>query len=307
MYGVNTTLILKNKGGNKAMALYAEKLMKFALSQVGTKEKPAGSNKVKYNTWFYGREVSGNSYPWCCAYVCYCFHHVGFKSLFYGGKKSASCATVEDYYESRKQIVNKNDGRFGDIAFFNFGSGRTRHIGFIICKNPDGSYKTAEGNTSVASDDNGGCVMIRTRYKSQISSIARPKYTMHKAVKVTGSTHKYADMSVKSKSHGKLTSDSKVRFVKDMENGWSKIISLADGEISYVKNKYLDKEKLSEFKSATVKTAGVLRKNNKMKAAALIKNVPAGASIKVISKGKHWTNCIINGKNGYFATKKIKF
>lgn len=55
----------------------AEMVVQTALSQVGTKEKPKNSNNVKYNTWFYGREVSGSAYPWCMVFVCWCFAHVG--------------------------------------------------------------------------------------------------------------------------------------------------------------------------------------------------------------------------------------
>lgn len=55
----------------------AEMVVQTALSQVGVKEKPKNSNNVKYNTWFYGREVSGPEYPWCMVCVCWCFAHVG--------------------------------------------------------------------------------------------------------------------------------------------------------------------------------------------------------------------------------------
>ena len=51
----------------------ADHLMEIALSQVGVKEIPAGSNDVKYNTWYYGREVKGDAYPWCCVFVEWCF------------------------------------------------------------------------------------------------------------------------------------------------------------------------------------------------------------------------------------------
>lgn len=51
----------------------AAQLVKIAESQVGVKETPAGSNKVKYNTWYYGRVVSGSAYPWCCVFVEWCF------------------------------------------------------------------------------------------------------------------------------------------------------------------------------------------------------------------------------------------
>lgn len=51
----------------------AKKLLEIAQSQVGTEESPANSNNVKYNTWFYGQTVSGSEYPWCAAFVAWCF------------------------------------------------------------------------------------------------------------------------------------------------------------------------------------------------------------------------------------------
>lgn len=51
----------------------AAQLVRIAESQVGVKETPSGSNHVKYNTWYYGREVSGSAYPWCCVFVEWCF------------------------------------------------------------------------------------------------------------------------------------------------------------------------------------------------------------------------------------------
>ena len=43
-------------------------------------------------------------------------------------------------------------------------------------KNADGSYSVIEGNTSVSSNDNGGCVMRRTRKTNVIRGFCRPKY-----------------------------------------------------------------------------------------------------------------------------------
>lgn len=289
------------------MAMYAEKLMNYALNDVGVKEVPAGSNKVKFNKWFYGSNVSGSQYPWCCAAVCYWFHHVGFGSLFYGGKKTALCASVESWGRSKGQVVSKNDGRYGDIVTFDFGGSRTCHIGLIIKKNSDGSYKTLEGNTSKSSNDNGGKVMIRTRYKNQIAAIIRPKYTLHKQVAVTGTTHKYADMNVRSKSHGTVSSESKVRFVKDMGNGWSKIISISDGQVSYIKNKYLKKDGLSTYKSAKVVSKTNLRKVPKATGKIVKKNVAVGTAVKVVYKGKSWSNIIINGTSGWVPNKRLKY
>lgn len=57
----------------------ADMVVTTALSQVGVKESPKGSNNVLYNTWFYGRAVRGSAYPWCMVFVCWCFAHVGIE------------------------------------------------------------------------------------------------------------------------------------------------------------------------------------------------------------------------------------
>lgn len=44
-----------------------------AMLQLGIKESPSGSNKVKYNEWFYGKNIGE---PWCCTFVCWVFAHV---------------------------------------------------------------------------------------------------------------------------------------------------------------------------------------------------------------------------------------
>ena len=54
----------------------ADMVVATALAQVGVKESPKGSNKVKYNTWFYGKPVHGDDYPWCMVFVDWCFAHV---------------------------------------------------------------------------------------------------------------------------------------------------------------------------------------------------------------------------------------
>jgi peptidoglycan hydrolase-like protein with peptidoglycan-binding domain len=58
----------------------ASMIVAKAKSQVGTKESPAGSNKVKYNTWYYGKEVKGSAYPWCMVFVSWVFAHTEQKT-----------------------------------------------------------------------------------------------------------------------------------------------------------------------------------------------------------------------------------
>ena len=148
-------------------------IIALAKKQVGITEYPPGSNKVKYNTEYYGRVVSGSAYAWCCAFIWWLFKMVGASHLFYGGKKTASCTTLMNYYKKKGQF--SQTPRVGSLVFFNWGKGTiAKHIGIIIKINSDGSLKTIEGNTSVSNDSNGGEVMIRTRYMSQILGFAYP-------------------------------------------------------------------------------------------------------------------------------------
>ena len=162
----------------------AAKVLEIARAEIGVKESPSGSNKVKYNTEYYGKEVSGSGYAWCAAFVWWVFKHAGCSELFYGGKKSAYCPTIADYYISKKQTVSKNKGQAGDIVLFDWNQNNSSdHIGIIESRNSDGSYVCIEGNTSVGNNSNGGQVMRRTRYQSQISWICRPKYSEKSTVK----------------------------------------------------------------------------------------------------------------------------
>ena len=116
----------------------AEKILEIARLQLGIKENPPNSNRVKFNTAYYGQEVSGSAYPWCCAFVWWVFREAGASELFYGGKKTASCSTLLGFHKA--QAVRENYLP-GDIIFFNFdGKKNTQHVG--ICEAWDGQYIT---------------------------------------------------------------------------------------------------------------------------------------------------------------------
>ena len=149
----------------------AEKILEIARSQIGTRESPANSDNVKYNTVYYGREVSGK-YPWCAVFVWWVFREAGAPELYYGGGETAYCPTLMSFHKNQKVT----DYRPGDIVFFNF-SGRSSagHVG--ICESWDGTYiTTIDGNTGSASEDNGGAVLRRRRHKKFIVGAYRPEY-----------------------------------------------------------------------------------------------------------------------------------
>ena len=155
----------------------AKQVIDMALKYIGVKENPAKSNNVVFNTHYYGEPVSGKNYSWCCSFLWDIFRMAGASNLFYNGCKTAYCPSVETWGKQNKLTVPNNKGQYGDIVLFQFDSdANADHIGFIYSRNADGSYQTIEGNTSVGNDSNGGEVMIRTRKKSVIKTIIRPKY-----------------------------------------------------------------------------------------------------------------------------------
>ena len=145
-----------------------------AASQIGVTERPSGSNRVKYNTAYYGREVSGKAYPWCVTYLWWVFRQAGM-TLY----KTASCtAFLNRYQETAPTQVLQGNYRPGDIVLFDFTGKRakTAHAGIVESVGVDGTLTTIEGNTGTSSDANGGAVMRRTRKPSLVTRGIRPAY-----------------------------------------------------------------------------------------------------------------------------------
>ncbi len=64
------------------------RLVEIEKSQIGITEYPSGSNRVKYNSWYYGKSVSGTDYPWCCVFQVWCFAALaGIVKVDTGGNK----------------------------------------------------------------------------------------------------------------------------------------------------------------------------------------------------------------------------
>lgn len=147
----------------------ASSVIELAVSQIGVHESPANSNNVKYNTWYYGREVFGSNYPWCAVFISWLFR--GNQALCI---KTASCAEMLAWFEKKGQTVR--EPRPGDIVFFKYSTNnrRTNHVG-IVEKVEGKTIYTIEGNTSLTNNDNGGKVMRRKRTKN-IVAYARPAY-----------------------------------------------------------------------------------------------------------------------------------
>lgn len=131
--------------------------VKVAGAEVGTKENPPNSNKVKYN--------DNNGQFWCGYFVMWCAKQVGLKipNCIYTPAGVAG-------FQGKGQWLNASSAKPtpGMIAFFDFPAGeKIDHVGIVVKDNGDGTVITIEGNTSEegksGSQSNGGCVAKRVR------------------------------------------------------------------------------------------------------------------------------------------------
>lgn len=168
----------------------ASTIIAKAKSYVGTKESPANSNNVIFNTHYYGKPVSGSSYPWCCVFLWDIFRMCGASDLFYDGKKCAYTPTLANWFKSKKTFYSTP--KVGDIVFYQFsGSSRINHVGIVIEVISNTKIKAIEGNTSSTNDSNGGAVEIRTRATTYVKGYGRPNYLTEASAPVTPPSSSY--------------------------------------------------------------------------------------------------------------------
>lgn len=146
----------------------ARQLLDIARAELGTKESPAGSNRVKYASW-YG--LPGQ--PWCVMFVMWVFAQAGVALP----TRTASCTLLMRAAQAAGCWVT--DGcRPGDVVIYDWGpDGIPDHCGIV--ETVTGYTVTAiEGNTAVGNDSDGGEVMRRKRKAVQILGAVRPLYEM---------------------------------------------------------------------------------------------------------------------------------
>lgn len=133
------------------------KILAVARKELGVKESPPDSNRVKYNEWYYRRPVSGAAYPWCMVFVQWVFHQAGTPLPL----KTASCGALASWAKRNGKFVISGY-RPGDVVFFHFDGRHIVHTGIVerVCP---GGLVTIEGNTGTGNNANGGEVMRRNR------------------------------------------------------------------------------------------------------------------------------------------------
>ena len=155
----------------------ANQLLTIARKQLGICENPPGSNNVRYNTWYYGREVMGSDYPWCMVFVQWVFAQAGVKLPV----RTASCGALMNAAKAAGCWVTAGF-KPGDVVIYDFpGGAATDHCGIVETELPDYGVQAVEGNTSQSgSQSNGGMVCRKNRPGKYIVGAVRPVFDKEK-------------------------------------------------------------------------------------------------------------------------------
>lgn len=152
-------------------------LAALAARELGITESPPGSNQVKYNTWYYGRAVSGSAYPWCMVFVQWVFAQAGVSLP----ARTASCGALMRAAQSAGCWITEGY-QGGDVVIYDFpGGAATDHCG-IVESVSDSGVTAIEGNTGSGSDADGGQVQRRTRPLAYVVGAVRPVFEEEESV-----------------------------------------------------------------------------------------------------------------------------
>ena len=152
----------------------SEQIIQLALSYVGTKEDPPGSNITPFTIAYYNGKLPPNpaaSSPWCVIFGWYVFREAGAGSLLCDGAKVGSCSAVLRWAKANNLTVAKEDAQRGDIILFDWhvANGVPDHFGFALGSPESGKIRTVEGNTE-------DMVAERLRNMTDVGYVIRPKY-----------------------------------------------------------------------------------------------------------------------------------
>ena len=167
-------------------------LLTVARRQLNVRECPPDSNNVRYNTWYWGREVSGSGYPWCVVFVQWCFDQAGVTLP----ARTASCGELMRAAKAAGCWVVR-DFQPGDVVIYDFSGKRitTEHCGVVEVVLPDYGVQAIEGNTSTSgSQSNGGMVCRKNRAGKYIIGAVRPTFEPEKKKEDDMTQEKFNEM-----------------------------------------------------------------------------------------------------------------
>jgi hypothetical protein len=179
IYSLNGTnsqkwkLVSASASTSSSSTSVAQQIVNYELTQLGIGDTK-GNNNVKYNTWYWGRTVSGSGYAWCMAFQAYCCNQITGSNTAI--PKTASCTSAVNTFKSqgRFQYSKYYGGSYtpkaGDLVFYTNGNKYSScHVGMITSAPVNGYLQTVEGNI-VCSDGNYKVVQFSKNSKRTISS-----------------------------------------------------------------------------------------------------------------------------------------
>ena len=114
-----------------------KKLKNIEIDELGNIRNPVGSNKIKYNTSYYGKVVRGKDFKWCVVFQWWCFQKAGISTSIF--PKSNRVFSVRDWYKKRGRFYRKP--MVGDLVIY-----KLSHIGFVEKLLKNNRIQTIEGN-----------------------------------------------------------------------------------------------------------------------------------------------------------------
>lgn len=149
--------------------------LEFARQFVGITEFPAGSNLNPFGKWY-----GVNGQPWCAEFVTYCYVNGAKSKAFIRGKDYAYVPFIDaDARAGRNNLTIALHPLPGDVICYDWpgeSPGVADHTGLFESwiSEEAGTFSSIEGNTSTASNSNGGQVQHRQdRNKSLVRTFVR--------------------------------------------------------------------------------------------------------------------------------------
>jgi len=166
---------------NSASSKLLKKVLEIAKSQIGVKEDPPGSNRGKKVEEFLGSVSLSGGYPWCAAFVYWCFEKACSELKMTNPLvKTGSCMTHWNKTAGNKiltgdAILNPALIEPGFVFIISLGKGKG-HTG-IVTSVSDGYINTIEGNTNTGHSAEGVGVFELRRKINSIKNAGFIKYS----------------------------------------------------------------------------------------------------------------------------------
>lgn len=129
-----------------------DRYIEIAKGEVGVVERKY--NRVKYNEWYYGRDVSAyddesSTYAWCAVFISWCAYMANIPESII--PKFALCNDGRTFYKKLGRYdTDVKSVKKGDVIFINWSGGtKLQHVGIVVDVS-DTSITTVEGNRSNA-------------------------------------------------------------------------------------------------------------------------------------------------------------